>query len=253
MAVFAAVFWVTLRSLLRGRRLIVLGALAVLPVVVMAGDRFNNDGLDPIPDFVGVVRQLVLAGGGGIAMLIVSAAAFGDDREDGLLTYLVARPVERLWLVLAKGAAGAVAGLLVVVPSAVLTWAVIAGVEGPVGGDPVGLSLLAGSVGAAAAAAVAYAAVFGWVALVVRRPVLVGLVYVLLWEGAFVTFADSADRLSIRAYAEDVLLNSATGSLSVSVDNTPELTIATALFWLALASVAAIALATRRLRRMDVA
>ena len=33
-----------------------------------------------------------------------------------------------------------------------------------------------------------------------RRPIVVGVLYILLWEGSIATFAASADRLSIAAY-----------------------------------------------------
>src|SRR5262249_54412778 len=49
-------------------------------------------------------------------------------------------------------------------------------------------------------AALAYCAGSAWLSLFVRRPIVVGVLYILLWEGSIATYAASADRLSIAAY-----------------------------------------------------
>jgi ABC-2 type transport system permease protein len=49
-------------------------------------------------------------------------------------------------------------------------------------------------------AALAYCSASAWLSLQVRRPIVVGVVYILLWEGSIATYAASADRLSIAAY-----------------------------------------------------
>ena len=55
------------------------------------------------------------------------------------------------------------------------------------------------------AGAFAYAAAFGALSLRVKRPVVIGLVYVLFWEGSIATFAPSARWLSLGAYARAVV------------------------------------------------
>ena len=53
--------------------------------------------------------------------------------------------------------------------------------------------------------ACAYAAAFGALSLRVKRPVVIGLIYVLFWEGSIATFAPSARWLSLGAYARAVV------------------------------------------------
>ena len=53
-------------------------------------------------------------------------------------------------------------------------------------------------------AALCYCAAAAWLAMVVRRPVVIGVLYILLWEGSIATFAASADRFSIAAYGRAI-------------------------------------------------
>ena len=39
-----------------------------------------------------------------------------------------------------------------------------------------------------------------WLSLRTRRPIIIGIIYILLWEGSIATFAPSAAKLSISAY-----------------------------------------------------
>jgi len=49
-------------------------------------------------------------------------------------------------------------------------------------------------------AALAYCAAAAGLSLRTRRPVVIGVLYILLWEGSIATFAASAAKLSISAY-----------------------------------------------------
>src|SRR5207248_1776314 len=46
----------------------------------------------------------------------------------------------------------------------------------------------------------AYCAAASWLSLMTRRPVVIGIIYIILWEGSIATFAASAAKLSISAY-----------------------------------------------------
>jgi hypothetical protein len=49
-------------------------------------------------------------------------------------------------------------------------------------------------------ASLAYCAASSWLSLKTRRPVVIGVIYILLWEGSVATYAASAAKLSISAY-----------------------------------------------------
>ncbi len=51
-------------------------------------------------------------------------------------------------------------------------------------------------------ACLAYCGASVWLSLRVRRPVVVGILYILLWEGSIANFAPSAHKLSIGAYGK---------------------------------------------------
>ena len=49
-------------------------------------------------------------------------------------------------------------------------------------------------------ASLAYCAASVLLSLYTRRPIVIGVIYILLWEGSIATFAASAAKLSISAY-----------------------------------------------------
>ena len=67
------------------------------------------------------------------------------------------------------------------------------------------VSTAAWALASVVAGACAYAAAFGALSLRVKRPVVIGLIYVLFWEGSIATFAPSARWLSLGAYARAVV------------------------------------------------
>jgi ABC-2 type transport system permease protein len=62
------------------------------------------------------------------------------------------------------------------------------------------IGLIATKIAAVALATLAYCGAAAWLSLRTRRPIVIGVLYVLLWEGSIATFAASASKLSIAAY-----------------------------------------------------
>ena len=125
--------------------------------------------------------------------LIVGVSAIGDEREDGTILYLAATPLPRLGIVIAKILAAWTVCVALLVPSVV-----VCGLFALTG--DVTFGVLAWPAFGVALASLAYCAFGGWLSLQVRRPIVIGVVYILLWEGSIATYAASADRLSIAAY-----------------------------------------------------
>ena len=96
----------------------------------------------------------------------------------------------------------------------------------------------------------AYCVLFVWLSLRTRRPVVVGLVYVLIWEFVVAGFAPSAARFSIAAYARVVAAYGLdlVGRERISV---PAISYQAALVALGIVIVGGCALATRRLGRVE--
>ena len=128
-----------------------------------------------------------------VVALVIGVSALGDEREDGTIYYLVATPQSRLGLIVTKVAAAWTATLLLLVPSVVVSALLI--LKGGVDA-----SSILWPVAGVALATLAYCGVAGWLSLRTRRPIVIGVLYILLWEGSIATFAASASKLSIAAY-----------------------------------------------------
>lgn len=199
MTAFLAIVRVTLRQLLGGKRLIGFGLLALLPSVVMffstrtASDRAVIDRFHDAP--IGIVFLIVLP----VVSLIIGSSALGDERRDATLSFLILRPLPRSVIAAAKLFAAWVSTTALVGVSAALAAAVV----GIRAGD---WSFVFPVAFAAAVAALAYCAVFLLLGYFTSRAVLLGLVYVFIWENG-ITFASAAlanvslFRIGLSAYA----------------------------------------------------
>jgi ABC-2 type transport system permease protein len=192
--VIVPVFRLTLRSLLLQRRTIVLALIALAPVVTaLAYALAKASGSNDRSFYSDLVQQLFVPTVASLVSLVFGVSAFGDEREDGTILYLVATPQPRRELVAAKIAAAWAASLALLVPSLVLSGLLSLGSgvrAGLIGWPLLGVAL----------ASAAYCAASVWLSLHTRRPIVIGILYILLWEGSIATFAASADRLSISAY-----------------------------------------------------
>jgi ABC-2 type transport system permease protein len=190
-------------TLLTKGRLIFLGLLGVLPILLAFALRAGSGG----NRFDRAYEAIVVGYGLGLLVPVVSlvfaSAALGDPAEDRTLVYLWLRPVARWKLALA----GLAAALTVSLPLAVIPLAVAVSVTGAGG------ALVRGAVAASVLAVVAYCSLFLGLGLRVRRALVWGLAYVLVWEGAVARTAKGAARLSINVHARTVLAHLANHQL----------------------------------------
>jgi ABC-2 type transport system permease protein len=162
----------------------------------------------------------------------------GDPNEDGTLVYLWLRPVARWRIVLAALAATLTVTLPVVVVPMVLA-AVATGAGRP---------LIAGTLDACLVATIGYAGVFTWLGLRVKRALLWGVAYILVWEGFVARSGRMASRFAIRANARSLLTRISGGPHRLIAVSRP-----TAIAIPLVAAAIAILLTIRRLTRQDVA
>ena len=235
--VIPPVYRLTLRALLDGKRTLALGLLALLPVIpaivfASAGE------IDPQIFWARLVQRLIIPTVAAFVAVVIGASAIGDEREDGTILYLLSTPLSRPGLIVTKVLASWSAAALLLTPP-VLVAGLIA-----LGSDATPGRILWPIVGMLAAV-LCYCALTAWLSTVTRRPVVIGVLYILLWEGSIATFAASADRLSVAAYGRVLAVE---GVIDV---NAPETAAPVAVIVLAVVTALAIRAAARRLTRTE--
>ncbi|WP_446211328.1 ABC transporter permease subunit [Micromonospora sp. IBSANI012] len=183
----STVSWITARGLFGRRRFLI---LLPLPLLLLGLAMLCRSlGVQPAdwgpPVLVGLGLAVVLP----VVALIVGTGVLGAEIDDGTVVHILTKPLPRWQIVLPKLAvATVVSATTVAVPL------FVAGVLA----DSVRLGLALAA--ASALGALAYSALFLALSLLTRRPVLLGLVYVLIWEGLLGNFVRGTKVLSIQQW-----------------------------------------------------
>ena len=227
-------FNVVVRQLTSRGRIVALTSLALVSTV--AGFALGRADAD-LEAAVRLVSALGFAVVIPVVALVFGGAAIGDLREDKTLVYLWLRPIERWPIVvgafLASITLTAPVTLVPVVAAAVLTGA---------GGGIVFATVLAGLV-----AVIAYCAVFTLLGVWLKRFIVWGLAYILIWEGFIALGGAGVARFAIRKYTRSIIVDRTGVDLDLADFST-----ATGIFVPLFVSVLALALASWRLGRQDV-
>ena len=236
----AAVFTLTLRQLAGSRRWWLVLGLVALPLLAAAlfhAAESTTTAAEYADDITSVlVASAILP----LVVLLLATAAFGNEVGDRTLVYLTTKPLARWRIVLPKLVAALLVGGVPVALSGALAVAIIA--EGDVhGAIATGLGLLAG--------AAAYAAIFTWAGLATRHALVIGLVYVFVWEASLAAYLEGVRFLSVRRFALAVIQALDADRLA-TVDVT--LSAAGGIVGVTLVVVGFAVLTIRRLKGMDV-
>jgi ABC-2 type transport system permease protein len=222
----------TCKALLGRRRALLLCALPLLLVAVAFAVRVLGDVDDDI------TKQLL----GGFAMativpligVVAGTGAIGPEIDDGSVVYLLAKPVPRSSIVITK--------LLVAIGVTVAFSAIPTFAAGYLlNGDS--QQIASAYAVAAAAASVAYSALFLLLGTLSRHAVVIGLVYALIWEALFGNLVPGARDLSVQQWA--LTLAEKVGASSAGI--TSEVTMTTGVSALIGVTVVAVWYASRRL------
>jgi len=214
MSVMAPLIEVTLRGLLGRRRTILLLLLAGLPVLIALLVRVSGGQPDADRVLDTLVVRLVMP----LTALIVGTGAIGSEIEDGTAVYLMVKPIARWRIALAKILVAAGLTATLVVPSVVLTGLLLgSGSDATTTVVAFGVACLLGGS--------AYATAFVALSVFTSRAFLVGLAYVLIWEGVLAGLLEGTRFLSIRqatlglaeALGVDVVRAPLTATVSVIV------------------------------------
>ena len=229
---------ITLRGLLNRRRTLLLVLVAALPVVVAGIYRLSEPSDVEALEFGG---RLMADFGLGVLLplvaVIIGTATIGSELEDGTIVYLLAKPIPRL---------------LIVVVKLIVAWLVVVALVGPAvvlaglvatGGDA-GLAVAYGA--ASVLGALEYTAIFLALSLVTSRALVIGLAYVVIWEGVVAGLFAGTRIVSVRQHAVAVA-DALGGEGAVTAD----LAVAAGVVVAAIVTLLAFALAVRRLEAVE--
>jgi ABC-2 type transport system permease protein len=184
----AALAELTLRALAGRRRLLLMILLAALPAIVAIVLRLAGGRGDAAEVIDALVIRTVLP----LVALVIGTAAIGSEIEDGTAVFLLIKPIPRWLTAMVKIVVASILTILLVVPPVLLTGVLMSG------SDPDGLSTTFAYALATMAGAIAYVAGFAALGAITSRALLVGLGYVLLWEGALAGILEGTRYFSVR-------------------------------------------------------
>ncbi|MGH3011616.1 MAG: ABC transporter permease [Gaiellaceae bacterium] len=237
------IFRLTVRQLLGRGRTILIGLLALLPVLVALVYRLGSQDTEQQEWTASVLLDgLVVTTLLPLAALVYGTAALGVEIEDGTAVYLLSKPISRARIVVAKILASwAVTGATVL--ASALVAGAIALYDKPKG------SILLGFGVAIVLGSLVYSALFVMLSIVTSRALIAGLIYVFIWEGLVNGLFAGTRLLSVRHYTlgvADWLVDLPASAFDA------ELGPATALVLMAAFGAAAIWYAVVRLRSFEI-
>lgn len=184
------VAWLALRSLFGRRRGVVLFVLPLVLLALAVGVRLLSSSSTSVTNLVlyGLGLVVVMP----LVALVATTGVVSSEIDDGSVVYLLAKPVSRLSIMVSK--------LLVALGCVAVFGAVpllVAGLVLDLDEPQVAVAYaLGGLVGG-----IAYCALFALVSVLTRHAVVVGLLYVLIWEGVLGGLMDGIRWLSVTRWA----------------------------------------------------
>jgi ABC-2 type transport system permease protein len=182
-----SVFDLSLESMIWSRRSLLMALLVGLPVVlsvvyriVLAAD-IPNRAIPPVDLYGLVVAVYWIRNVLPLMALFYATSLIADEVEGKTLTYLLTRPLTRTSILAGKFAAYLAASLAITLPAAVLTFFIVVTARGWSG---VGASVpdLFRDLGVMSLTLLVYGAFFTLLGVLLRRPVIPGLLFLFGWE-----------------------------------------------------------------------
>lgn len=199
-------FVLTLRQLVRGRRLLVLSLLFSLPSALVALVYLASRHSLPAEEIqFGLVFNLIPHALAPLATLLYAAGIIQDEVEEQTLTYLLLRPLPKWALYITKLMATLLMTSLLITVFTSATFVVIA----LMAKEPVNVALAERALKTAALlslAQVGYCGLFGLLGLLMRRSLLIGVAYIVFFEGVLASIDMVARRLTVMYYFRVLVL-----------------------------------------------
>ncbi len=193
----------TIRYLVSTRRGIMTLALAWVPLLLTGAlalsrvpsfDMLLYEGL-MVPLFLRIVVIFVT--------LVSAMALVREEIDDNTLPFLLTRPVSKTTVIVSKYAGYLAAALALLLPPVVVSWGVT---EAYHTGASTDLNVLGGFLAATAIGVVAYGALFYFLSVALRKPLMVGLLMGFLWEAVIIVMPGSIPKLSLIYYLQSILV-----------------------------------------------
>lgn len=184
----------TLSQLLGRGRTILLGLVALLPILLAVVYRLGSQDGDQqkwVAQILldGLIVTILLP----LLALVYGTAALGAEIEDGTAVYLLAKPVSRARIICGKLLAA-----WALTAGTVLVSALVAGAVGLHGAS--GNGLLPGFAIALVVGSLVYCSLFLMLSVFTSRALIAGLVYIFIWEGLINGLFSGTRLLSVRHY-----------------------------------------------------
>jgi ABC-type transport system involved in multi-copper enzyme maturation permease subunit len=138
-----------------------------------------------------------------LAALFYSVSLIADEVEDKTITYLFSRPLQRASILIGKFAAYLVTTLTWTLPSLVITFFLLMTAQG-FSGVSASVPHLFRDMGVIALTFLSYGALFTLLGVALRRPVILGLLFLFVWE-LLALLPGYLPRLTITAYLRSLV------------------------------------------------
>ncbi len=204
------VVWLTWRQMFANRRAWLAVAFSLAPLAIALLFRFFSPDIatDSHGFYLLLMKEIVIGTLLPLAALVFGTTAFGGELDDGTLLYLLVKPVARWRVVTSKYAVAALSTFTMMVPAVLLPWLAVRSPDLPIG---VPMAFIWGL----GLGAVLYSAVFTMLGLVARHSLVLGLMYVVGFEGVLSRSIVGVKSLSIREFANALTLRMADPSLNL--------------------------------------
>ena len=182
-----AVFDLSLEGMVWSRRTLLMGLLIGLPALVAVGYRVvlatqpRAELLPPSDLYAVIVAVYGVRNVLPLAALFFATALVADEVEGKTLTYLVTRPLTRPSIFAGKFVAYVATTISLALPAVVLTFFILMSARGVSFVSPAVPDLLR-DLGVTSLALVAYGALFALLGVLLKRPVIPGLLFLYGWE-----------------------------------------------------------------------
>jgi ABC-type transport system involved in multi-copper enzyme maturation permease subunit len=216
-----------------------------IPALRVNGVRVDGAGIFGMMIWVLFVRFIVPVLG-----VFYGTALVADEVEDKTITYLFTRPIQRGAVLIGKYLAYLVCTTLVVLPSVMLVYFLIV----PFAQVPASFGLLVKDLGILAIGLAVYGALFALTGAVLKRPLVIGLVFAFGWEQVALLMPGYLKRFTLAYYVQSLVPHAmpsdgATSLLQALFREVPSP--ATSIFWLIFATAVSLFLAARAIERRE--
>ena len=198
---YRVIFRITLWQIFYSKKSLLTAILAILPVVISLLFRFSRHSSRNASSFFPMIMILMyLMFLTVLLALLYGTAIIADEVDNKTITYLFTRPIRKSGIILSKFAAYLLGSMVVLIPSALLTFLIIATDAKMRTSFADNLNLFFRYIGVFTLALIAYGSIFTFLGSCIKHSVLVGLFFVFGWEKITVVMPGLIKKFSVVHY-----------------------------------------------------